>query len=209
MPKKLIRNRIVELLDKTAWEFITNKTELNELYALKVQEELAEIQESDHKDIKEFIDLIQVAFCFAKQNGFTHEELSLALIEKSAEKGSFSNIALNTLNSDNPSNKIYLENIDLATVNPCNEIYSENSDEKREKNRNALALMFNATAKIKAYDIWLYFFNLLRKQTDSDYVCGDLARAMAKEFIKLHIIPTLDEPDVIFWNVIISEIETK
>lgn len=108
-PKKLIRKFITEKLKEGEWETITDQDELNRLYAIKVREELAEIQASDHKDIMEFVDLIQVAFSFAKQNGFTHEQLSVALIEKSVEKGSFGRLALNNLNPDNPSNKIYFE----------------------------------------------------------------------------------------------------
>lgn len=108
-PKKLIRKNITEKLKVSEWEFIEDKNELNALYALKVKEELNEIQESDHKDIMEFVDLIQVAFSFAKQNGFTHEELSKAMAEKSINKGSFSNIALNNLNQENPSNALYFK----------------------------------------------------------------------------------------------------
>jgi predicted house-cleaning noncanonical NTP pyrophosphatase (MazG superfamily) len=110
-PKKLIRKFITEKLKEGEWETITDQDELNRLYAIKVREELAEIQASDHKDIMEFVDLIQVAFSFAKQNGFTHEQLSVALIEKSVEKGSFGRLALNNLNPDNPSNKLYFENV--------------------------------------------------------------------------------------------------
>src|SRR5690606_18061626 len=87
------------------------KNELNKLYAIKVCEELAEIQASEHKDIFEFVDLIQVAFAFAKQNGFTHEQLASALIDKTVEKGNFSNIALNNLNPANPSNALYFDNL--------------------------------------------------------------------------------------------------
>jgi predicted house-cleaning noncanonical NTP pyrophosphatase (MazG superfamily) len=108
-PKKLIRKYIVNKLEATEWEIISDKKELNELYSLKIQEELLEIQNSEHKDIFEFIDLIQVAFSFARENGFTHEQISSALIEKTVEKGSFSNIALNNLNPDNLSNNIYFK----------------------------------------------------------------------------------------------------
>ena len=111
-PKKLIRKFINEKLKDGEWELITDQDELNHLYALKIHEELGEIQLSGHKDIFEFVDLIQVAFSFAKQNGFTHEQLSVALIEKSVEKGPFGRFALNNLNPDNPSNKIYFENKD-------------------------------------------------------------------------------------------------
>ena len=94
-PKKLIRKFITEKLKEGEWETITDQEELNRLYAIKVREELAEIQASDHKDMMEFVDLIQVAFSFARQNGFTHEQLLVALIEKSVEKGSFGRLALN------------------------------------------------------------------------------------------------------------------
>ena len=108
-PKKLIRSGITEKLKKGEWEIVADQDELNKLYAIKVREELAEIQSSGHKDIMEFVDLIQVAFSFAKQNGFTHEQLSVALIEKSIDKGSFGRLALNNLNPSNPSNKLYFE----------------------------------------------------------------------------------------------------
>jgi len=109
-PKKLIRKYITRKLKEGEWEVITDQDELNRLYALKIREELEEIQASGHEDIMEFIDLIQVAFSFAKQNGFTHEQLSAALIEKSVDKGIFSNIALINLNPENPSNRLYFEN---------------------------------------------------------------------------------------------------
>lgn len=111
-PKKLIRKFITEKLKEGEWETITDQKELNQLYAIKVREELAEIQESDHKDIMEFVDLIQVAFSFAKQNGFTHEQISKALVEKSVNKGTFGRLALNSLNPNNPSNKLYFETQD-------------------------------------------------------------------------------------------------
>ena len=111
-PKKLIRKFITEKLKEGEWETITDQKELNQLYAIKVREELVEIQESDHKDIMEFVDLIQVAFSFAKQNGFTHEQISTALVEKTVSKGTFGRLALNNLNPNNPSNKLYFETQD-------------------------------------------------------------------------------------------------
>lgn len=110
-PKKLIRKFITEKLKEGEWETIFDQDELNRLYAIKVREELAEIQTSDHKDIMEFVDLIQVAISFAEQNGFTQKQLAFALIEKSIEKGCFSRLALINLNPDNPSNKLYFENV--------------------------------------------------------------------------------------------------
>lgn len=114
-PKKLIRESITEKLKEGEWEIITDQDELNQLYAMKVREELVEIQASGHKDIMEFADLIQVAFSFAKQNGFTHDQLAVALIEKAIEKGFFGRWALNNLNPYNPSNKLYFENVTIMT----------------------------------------------------------------------------------------------
>lgn len=115
-PKKLIRKFITNKLKEGEWEEITDQTELNALYAIKISEELAEIQESKHNDIMEFVDLIQVAFSFARQNGFSQTELSLALIEKSAEKGTFGRLALNNLNPENPSNKLYFPPIQAEAI---------------------------------------------------------------------------------------------
>ena len=108
-PKKLIREKITSKLKEGEFENITNQEELNALYALKIKEELAEIQDSDHKDIMEFVDLIQVAVCFAEQNGFSYEQIELAGNIKYVEKGKFSNLVLNNLNPENPSNKLYFK----------------------------------------------------------------------------------------------------
>lgn len=106
-PKKLIRKYITHKLKEGEWEEITDQGELNQLYALKVKEELAEIQESDHKDIMEFADLLEVVYCFANENGFDRKTLDTAAFEKFAKKGSFGRLALNNLNPNNPSNKLY------------------------------------------------------------------------------------------------------
>jgi predicted house-cleaning noncanonical NTP pyrophosphatase (MazG superfamily) len=108
-PKKLIRKKTTSKLKEGEWEEISDLNELNKLYALKIREELSEIQQSDHKDIMEFVDLIQVAFSFAKMNGFRHEELAMSITLKSLDKGTFGRIVLNNLNPENPSNKIYFE----------------------------------------------------------------------------------------------------
>lgn len=106
-PKKLIRRNIIEKLQPGEWEEISDQNELNNLYALKIQEELLEIQESKHADILEFVDLIEVSTCFAQQNGFTKYDLSVALSSKAESKGIFGKLALNNLNPENPSNKLY------------------------------------------------------------------------------------------------------
>lgn len=109
-PKKLVREGIPALVQERECEFIEDKEELNKLYALKVKEELAKIQSADHKDILEFADLVQVAYDFAAQNGFSKEELDLAILGKFEKKGGFSNLALNNLNPYNPSNMLYFAN---------------------------------------------------------------------------------------------------
>ena len=106
-PKKLIRSKITEKLKAGEWENVNDNSELNKLYEIKVREELAEIISSNHDDIMEFVDLIQVAYAFARVNGFHGKELSEALQKKSDEKGNFSNLVLNNLNPENPSNKLY------------------------------------------------------------------------------------------------------
>lgn len=105
--KKLIRNLTTEKLNFDEWYRETDHDELNNLYSIKVREELAEIQSSDHKDIMEFVDLIQVAYDFAKHNGFSIDEINKSMMEKKSIKGDFSNAVLINLNPDNPSNKIY------------------------------------------------------------------------------------------------------
>ena len=110
-PKKLIREFITSKLQHGEWETVTNQDELNKLYAIKVKEELVEIQDSEHKDIMEFVDLIQVAYSFAEQNGFTKTKIIEAMNKKSVEKGNFGRLVLNNLNPENPSNKIYFQNL--------------------------------------------------------------------------------------------------
>lgn len=108
-PKKLIRNRITEKLKAGEWETITDQKELNRLYALKIQEELAEIQASKHQDVMEFADLIDVAISFALENGFTEDKIFKAISNKHGNNGYFDRTALNNLNPNNPSNKLYFE----------------------------------------------------------------------------------------------------
>ena len=105
--KKLIRNKIVERLDASEWELITDTAQLNHLYALKVQEELNEIIRARFKDGLEFADLIEVAYAFANANGFTSAEIDSLRSQKEVLRGGFSGIALTNLDPNNPSNQIY------------------------------------------------------------------------------------------------------
>jgi predicted house-cleaning noncanonical NTP pyrophosphatase (MazG superfamily) len=106
-PKKLIRGGVIFNLKEGEWEEIDDMAELNKLYALKLREELEEIQASDHKDILEFVDLIEVATSFAKVNGFDADQVQAASIKKCIDKGLFNKTVLNNLNPSNPSNKLY------------------------------------------------------------------------------------------------------
>lgn len=108
-PKKLIRNKITENLKAGEWETITDQEELNQLYALKIQEELAEIQSSKHLDVMEFADLIDVAISFAFENGFSDKEIFKAIANKNRANGFFDRTALNNLNPNNPSNNLYFQ----------------------------------------------------------------------------------------------------
>lgn len=108
-PKKLIRSGITVKLKEGEWEEVTDLNELNKLYALKIREELSEIQQADHKDIMEFIDLIEVAYQFAFENGFDKHLILTKMIQKRESKGVFGKLALNNLNPNNPSNQLYFD----------------------------------------------------------------------------------------------------
>ena len=69
------------------WEEITDLHELNDLYAMKVREELAEIQRSGHNDVKEFADLVDVAYAWAKANGFSEKDMAWAIMENCSYRG--------------------------------------------------------------------------------------------------------------------------
>jgi predicted house-cleaning noncanonical NTP pyrophosphatase (MazG superfamily) len=128
MPKKLIRYKITQFLKEHEWEMIKDKSELNKLYALKVQEELAEIQRSEHNDITEFADLLEVVRAFALSNGFTFKQVSEVMTNKTLEKGGFGNIALNNMNPNNKSNKIYFN-----SETPIGNVYEELAKQCRLK----------------------------------------------------------------------------
>ena len=108
-PKKLIRSGVTKLLKEGEFENITDAKTLNELYALKVMEELKEIQNANHADIGEFADLLQVTLDWAKQNDIEQSDLAMFAMAKRKAKGGFSNIVLNNLNPNNPSNALYFK----------------------------------------------------------------------------------------------------
>lgn len=106
--KKLIRHKLAKKHEGgDRLEVITNMKKLNKLYALKIKEESLEVQESGHKDIFEFADLLQVAFDWATINGISEDDLFNAVQSKMEERGRFTNITLK-INNKKPHNvKIY------------------------------------------------------------------------------------------------------
>lgn len=103
---KLIRSKMVNLglISQNEVTHITDIRELNKLYAYKIMEELGEIQASDHKDIMEFADLLQVVINFAELNGMDLRAINNVMAEKAKEKGGFNTLVLTNLNPTNPSN---------------------------------------------------------------------------------------------------------
>ncbi len=113
-PKKLVRKGTIALVKEGEIEKIETIEELNKLYQLKVREELEEIVQSKHNDIMEFADLISVVTAYARINGYDSRMLQKAVEIKITEKGGFSDLALNNLNPENPSNRIYFEKDNLS-----------------------------------------------------------------------------------------------
>lgn len=72
---------------------IKDKDQLNELYRLKVLEELQEVIDSKYQDITEFVDLVQAVRAWARVNGHEPEQLAEAIMMKTATKGHFKNYA--------------------------------------------------------------------------------------------------------------------
>lgn len=169
-PKKLIRKFIVDKLKQGEWEVITDQDELNKLYALKIREELVEIQASEHKDISEFADLISVAFSFAQENGFDYDDLMSEIMAKAADKGRFSRIALTNLNPSNPSNALYFE-------------YKKTQVQYQTFLKESIKILLNSERSIVKH-------GLVRITLDEDYKCSnaDLCKYKIEYEYPLHLI---------------------
>ncbi len=113
-PKKLVRKGTIALVKEGEIEKIESLEELNKLYQLKVREELEEILMSKHNDVNEFADLISVVTAYARINGYDSKMLQKAVEQKIISKGGFSDLALNNLNPENPSNRLYFEKDQLV-----------------------------------------------------------------------------------------------
>ena len=120
--KKLVRDKVKEKLHTSEYEYCENKEELNNLVCQKIREELLEVINSDFSDIKEFADLTQIVQHLCKINGFSSSQINKAIIEKTKERGGFSNLVLTNLNPNNSSNNIYFE-----------EYYKSDKNESLEK----------------------------------------------------------------------------
>jgi len=112
-PRKLVRDKNPEHCKakgvKAEHEVISDRQEIRRLFRLKIMEELQEIQDSGHKDINEFADLVQAAVSYARMSGHTFDDLFDAIMDKKRKLGAFSNVVLTTLNPDNPSNRVYFD----------------------------------------------------------------------------------------------------
>lgn len=113
MPEKLVRTGQPTKRGETRIE--TRLPRLNELFILKVKEELAEIERSGFSDVDEFGDLLQVVLDFANANGINRDTLEYARLKKTNEKGNFTWNVLTVLNPENPSNAIYFANENQKT----------------------------------------------------------------------------------------------
>lgn len=114
--KKLVRDKIIEYLHSSEYEICENKDELNNLVCQKIREELLEVINSDFDDIKEFADLVQIVQHLYKINAFTTSQINKAIIEKTKERGGFSNLVLTNLNPNNSSNNMYFEEYYLNNI---------------------------------------------------------------------------------------------
>lgn len=102
---KLIRNqaKVANPEDVTK---ITDKEELNKLFALKIEELKQDSIRVGNNDINKFADLLEVIFDWAWLNGFNFEQVKETHIKR-LDTGWFDGTVLTKLDFNNPSNKIY------------------------------------------------------------------------------------------------------
>lgn len=87
---KLVRDRIPEIIEsngKTCVTEILSDAQYLEMLDAKLNEELAEYQES--KSLEELADLLEVLRAVARARGWTWEQLELTRQEKAAKRGGF------------------------------------------------------------------------------------------------------------------------
>lgn len=89
---KLVRDRIPEIIEadgKTCVTEILSDKRYQEMLDAKLNEELAEYQES--KSLEELADLLEVIRAVVKVRGWSWDQLELARKEKAAQRGGFNN----------------------------------------------------------------------------------------------------------------------
>lgn len=93
---KLVRNRIPELIIKSGKVCVIKKEldpyELNESLKRKLYEEVNEFcyAENAEERIEELADILQVIHEIMTVNGISRDQLKQAIVEKTTEKGDFS-----------------------------------------------------------------------------------------------------------------------
>ena len=89
---KLVRDRIPEIIEnqgKTCVTEVLSQAEYLEMLDLKLNEELAEYQES--KSLEELADLLEVMEAVVKARGYTWQQLTEIRDEKRQKRGGFEN----------------------------------------------------------------------------------------------------------------------
>lgn len=89
---KLVRDRIPEIIEnqgKTCVTEVLSQAEYLEMLDLKLNEELAEYQES--KSLEELADLLEVMAAVVKARGYTWQQLTEIRDEKRQKRGAFEN----------------------------------------------------------------------------------------------------------------------
>lgn len=87
---KLVRDRIPEIIEaggKTCVTEILSDERYLEMLYMKLNEELAEYQES--KSLEELADLLEVMLAVVNVRGWTLEELERVRVDKAAKRGGF------------------------------------------------------------------------------------------------------------------------
>lgn len=104
---KLVRDKLAKTIEASEGGIITvtDKHQLNELYILKIREELNEIVSPNFEDEKEIADLYQAVLNFMDQNKGTEHYLDI-LLSKRGDLGDYTNKCV-IPNPNNPSNAIY------------------------------------------------------------------------------------------------------
>ena len=86
--RKLIRDKLDKVIPDNELEFVSG-TQYDEMLRDKLQEELAELIDTQYTDVDEFADVIEVLYALAELNNITKHEIQSKRIEKLYERGGF------------------------------------------------------------------------------------------------------------------------